>query len=329
LARSRSLKAHYLVWQELPSRLLTTQLETDLATLSGRPDLYRIAKEPLTKARRGLADYSSDNQPWPLLPMIVCEAVFGRYEPALPAAAAIQLMMAAGDVFDDIEDADSSESLVAKYGTAVAVNAATALIVLAEKAICRLVETGLDSSLVVRAIDVFNSFYTAACIGQHADLVSSQDLDISEDDYALIAGQKSASQIECACHLGALLAASNEELVRIFSSFGHSLGMASQIANDIQGIVHRSDIRKPKITLPLIFALNNSDVNSREQIKAAFTLRQEAQFDPEQFYDLLFQSGGVHYALLKMEYYKQEALNFLQQAEKSGLGVERLKPFLA
>jgi hypothetical protein len=56
-------------------------------------------------------------------------------------------MMAAGDVFDDIEDAESTDSLLAKYGPGVAVNAATALIVLAEKAICRLKETGLDSSL--------------------------------------------------------------------------------------------------------------------------------------------------------------------------------------
>jgi geranylgeranyl pyrophosphate synthase len=109
--------------------------------------------------------------------------------------------------------------------------------------------------------------------------------------------------------------------------FRNNLGGSSQIPMTFC-IVHRSDIRKPKITLPWIFAFNNSDVNSRQRIESAFTMQPGAQFDPEQIHDILFQSGGVHYAILKMEFYKQEALSFLQQAEKAGLGVERLKSFL-
>jgi competence protein ComQ len=316
------------MWQLNLSRLLAREVDNALAVLSENIDFYLIAREPLSQARRGLGSGDPDRQPWSLLPVMVYEAVSGQYEPALPAAAALQLMMAAGDVFDDLEDADSSESLAARHGPAVAINAATALLVLAEKEMCRLKEAGLGDSLVLKALEVFNSFYTTACLGQHADLSLAREQAISEDDYLRTAGWKSASQIECACQIGAMLGEADEELVRTFSSFGHNLGMASQIANDIQGVIRGADVQRRKITLPLVYALNNSEAKIREQLKSAFSEQTGTVPDPLQTRNLLFQSGGMYYATVKMEFYKQQAIYFLYEAEKAGISVERLWPFL-
>ncbi len=313
------------MWEERQAELLRDEIEALLAPLSIAAGFYGLVKEPLKKARRGLAVESAHTQPWPLLPLMVCEAISGRCEHALPAAAALQLLMAAGDVFDDIEDADSPDSLLTKYGSAVATNVATTLLILAERAITRLEGRGIEDPVIVRIMDTVNSFYTTACAGQHLDLTLAP---VSEDTYLQVIGMKSASQVECACHIGTLLANANQELVDIFAAFGHNLGMASQIANDIRGVTHGSDILKPKITLPVIYALAQTDGEARHQLEAIFVKQAGPILDSTQIKELLFRTGAIHYATVKMEFYKQRALDILSEAEGAGARVERLKSFL-
>ena len=311
--------------EDRQAELLRDELEALLAHLSETVGLYDLVKEPLTKARRGLAAGSAHDQPWPLLPLIVCQAISGHYEQALPAATALELLMAAGDVFDDVEDADSSDSLSTKYGSAVATNVATTLLVLAERAITRLEGRGVEDSVIVRVMDAVNSFYTTACAGQHLDLTLAP---VSEDTYLQVIGMKSASQVECACHIGALLANANQELVDIFAAFGHNLGMASQIANDIRGITRGSDIMKHKITLPIIYAFTQTGGEAHSQLESTFVKQSGTIPDSTQIKELLFRTGAIHYATVKMEFYKQRARDILAKAERAGVSVERLKPFL-
>ena len=139
---------------------------------------------------------------------------------------------------------------------------------------------------------------------------------------------KSASQVQCACHVGALLANANQELVDIFTKYGHNLGMASQITNDIQGITRGSDIAKRKITLPVVYALTQTEGESRHQLELIFGKQSEPVWNPTQIRDLLFRTGAIHYATVKMELYKQRALDILAEAERAGVSVERLKLFL-
>jgi len=316
------------MWQERQAELLQEEIQAVLSALSEAGDLYALVKEPLTKGRRALAAESAQEQPWPLLPLIVCEAICEHYEQALPAAVAIQFFIAAGDVFDDIEDADSSESLAARHGAAVATNVATTLLILAETAIARLKRKGVEDYVIIRVMDAVNSFYTTACTGQHLDLSLTPDIAISEDRYLKVICMKSASQIECACHIGALLATENERLIDTFGIFGHNLGMAAQITNDIQGIIRGSDILNHKITLPVVYALAQSDGKARHQLEITFSRQTELTPDPIRIRDLLFHLGAVHYATLKMEYYKQRALDILSKAVRAGADVERLKLFL-
>ena len=319
---------HLVMWEDRQAELLRDEIEALLAPLSDSASLYDLVKEPLTKAGRGLAPATAHGRPWTLLPLMVCEAISGHYENALPVAAALQLLMAAGDVFDDIEDADSSESLSARYGSAVATNVATTLLILAEKSIARLKIRDVEDYIIVRIMDAVNSFYTTACAGQHLDLSLTSKMFVSEDMYLRVASMKSASQIECACYIGALLANANQELIDTFAIFGHNLGMASQITNDIQGTTQGSDIVKHKMTLPVIYALTQADGEARNQLELTLGKQSESVTDPTQIRDLLFRIGAVHYATLKMEFYKQRAWDSLSKAEGSGASVERLKLFL-
>jgi geranylgeranyl pyrophosphate synthase len=316
------------MWQKGQAELLKKEIVSLLSPLSGTAGLSEIVKIPLNKARRGLADEAAFDRPWSFLSLIVCEAVSGRSEQALPATAAVQLLMASGDVFDDVEDADAPDSLPGKFGPAVAINAATILISLAERAAARMIDKGVKPAVVVRVMDVLNAAFTDACIGQHLDLTFSAQSIVSEEDYLQAIGLKSASQVQCACHVGALIGGSNKKIVDIFVKFGYNLGMAAQIGNDIQGIIGESDILKPKITLPYVYALSQTEGESQRYLEALFGTLPDNQPDAARVRDILFQCGAVHYATAKMEFYKEQALDFLLEAEAAGANVEKLKQFL-
>ena len=324
----RSALITFVMHQERQVDGLREEIEALLAPLSGTPDFYCLVREPLSKLRRGLVAKNTHDRLWPLLPLMVCEAISSHYERSLPAAAAMQLFMAAADVFDDIEDADSPESLPARHGTAVATNVATALLILAEKGLTRLKERGVEDCITVRAMDAINSFYTTACAGQHQDISGGSDASVSEDTYLTVAHLKSATTMECACYLGALLGKGNQEIIDMFTRFGYNLGMASQIANDIDGITQGSDILKRKVTLPVIYALAQADGEAHRQLESAFLKTSECFPDPVQTRDLLFRTGAMHYATIKMEFYKQQALDLLYEAREAGASIESLKLFL-
>lgn len=318
------------MWQDRQSRLLSEEIITILSSSIDETDLYHLVKESLTQTKRGFATKSKTqhSKPWPLLVLIVCEAISGKCKHALPAAAALQLRMAAGDIFDDIEDADSKDSIPARYGTNVATNIATTILTLAEKAITQLKKKGIEDHVIVSVIDTINSLCITACIGQHLDLSLASDNNLSEDMYFRITGMKSASQIECACHVGALLSTTDQELVDTFIKFGHNLGMASQIANDIQGVTSGIDLLKKRITLPLIYALNHANEEDRRQLELVFSRQTGPINDLEKLKDLLFNTGAIYYSIIQMELFKQQALDILTKMKEKGINIERLKLFL-
>ena len=104
--------------------------------------------------------------------------------------------------------------------------------------------------------------------------------------------------------------------------------MAAQITNDIQGITRGNDILKHQITLPIIYALNQTDGEVRNQLETTFLVPSKPVHDIDKVRDMLFRTGAIHYSILKMEYYSQQALEILSQAEASGAKVERLKLLL-
>jgi geranylgeranyl pyrophosphate synthase len=178
-------------------------------------------------------------------------------------------------------------------------------------------------------MDAVNSYYTTACAGQHLDLSLTPEEAVSEDVYLKVTAMKSASAVECACYVGALLAKANQGLTDRFAMFGHNLGMAAQIANDIRGVTRRSDIAKRKITLPAIYALAQTDGETRSLLETVFCKR-TSEFTPasDQIRELLFRTGAVQYATIKIELYKQRAMDTLSEIEREGAKVEQLKQFL-
>jgi len=104
--------------------------------------------------------------------------------------------------------------------------------------------------------------------------------------------------------------------------------MASQIANDIQGIVSGRDILQKKVTLPVIYALGHGTNRTRTQLTFKLGKEYQSVSDTTEVKERLFRSGAIFYAMTKMEIYKHKASDILQDLEKTHLNTERLKSFL-
>jgi octaprenyl-diphosphate synthase len=140
-------------------------------------------------------------------------------------------------------------------------------------------------------------------LGEMRQLTSYDALDFTEDDYFRLIAAKTASLMAAACEMGALVgvAAYREPLSR----FGHNLGMAFQIADDLldytgseelMGKPSGHDLRERKVTLPLVGALKVASDAERREIRAFFTLIDPSADEIQRIVEIVQETGGLDYA---------------------------------
>jgi geranylgeranyl pyrophosphate synthase len=294
-----------------------------LASFAETTDLHQLLLRAV-----GSVGGDAHGKSWSLLPAIVCEAVCGRYDRAVPAATMVHLLNAAAELFDDVEDADVPDDSLAGSSPATAVNAATALLILSQRAVRQFSLYGVDDATAIQAIEAVNTGYTKACAGQHRDLTVERDSIPDESAYLEITAMKSASTIECACHAGALLGGAGETVIGLFIKYGNLLGMSAQIANDIQGITDGRDILHRRMTLPVIFGLNHTGGQSFNRLQRYFSERDAGEEKTAEIKDILFQSGAIQYTMITMALYRQEAQDALDTLAHNGVTIGTLEKYL-
>ncbi len=248
--------------------------------------------------------------------LAVCRSICGQIQHALPAAAAIEFFVAALDVLDDIEDEDNEMALWKRHGRALALNASTALLMLAQLAAARLRLKSVSNVTVARAMEMIASSGAMACAGQHYDIEYESRPSISEAQYFKMIGMKSAALVECASRIGALLAGADDRQIESLGMFGRYLGIAYQIENDVDSIssqqAGKSDITKRKKTLPVVFALSNADEEARDWLASIYSAREPIGPELEsKVSQLLGSCGAVHYSIIRAEMYRRKAAKVL------------------
>ena len=164
------------------------------------------------------------------------------------------------------------------------------------------------------AVAVLASATNEMSIGEMRQLTSYDALEFSESDYYRLIASKTASLMSAACEIGAL--AGVDEYREPLAQFGHDLGMAFQIADDlldytgseaVTGKPTGQDLRERKVTLPLVGALRNvSDVESRE-ILDFFTLVAATDEDIDRVIEIVRERGGLDYANERADQYAGRA----------------------
>jgi octaprenyl-diphosphate synthase len=140
-------------------------------------------------------------------------------------------------------------------------------------------------------------------VGELRQLSSCDALDFTEQDYDRLISSKTASLMSAACELGA--AAGAEQYRQPLSEYGHALGMAFQIADDLldytqsEAVVGKptgQDLREHKVTLPLIAAMREMGDADRRQVESFFADPVVADERIDEVAGLVRRHGGLEYA---------------------------------
>ena len=155
--------------------------------------------------------------------------------------------------------------------------------------------------------------------GELMQIEKARRLDIKEEIYYDIIRQKTASLIAAACAVGAASTSKDAVLIEKMRLFGEKIGMAFQIKDDLfdfgtddVGKPLGIDIKEKKMTLPLIYALNNAPKADRSRIINNVKRHNEVPEKVAEVIDFVRKSGGLEYAQTVMMQYRQEAFDILR-----------------
>jgi octaprenyl-diphosphate synthase len=169
-----------------------------------------------------------------------------------------------------------------------------------------------------RVLQLLSSAVRLMSEGELLQLEKSRKLNLDESIYYEIIGGKTASLLASSCAAGASTTFENDDDIEKMRLFGEKIGMAFQIKDDLFdysseaiGKPTGNDIKEKKLTLPLIYTLNNCDAALRKKI-IYIIKNQNTQKDKVDFVlDAVENFGGIAYATKKMFAFRDEALEIL------------------
>jgi octaprenyl-diphosphate synthase len=165
-------------------------------------------------------------------------------------------------------------------------------------------------------------------VGELRQLSSCDALQFSEQDYNRLISSKTASLMSAACELGAALA--SEQHREPLARFGHALGMAFQIVDDLldytesEAVVGKptgQDLREHKVTLPLIAAMREMPESRRRDVEHFFADPVPSEEGIDFITNLAREHGGLEYARSRADDYGRlaaQALLELPDSESTG-----------
>jgi octaprenyl-diphosphate synthase len=173
--------------------------------------------------------------------------------------------------------------------------------------------------------------------GELLQMEKSRSLNMDEGVYFEIIRNKTASLLASACAAGAWSTSSDEALSSQMHAFGEKVGIAFQIKDDLFDYTAQdigkptgNDIKEKKLTLPLIYTLNNTDKETRRKIIYIIKNENTRKSKVAYIIDAVTKSGGIDYTIGKMNQYKQESLDILHRFPESPIrsGFEDLVNFV-
>lgn len=156
--------------------------------------------------------------------------------------------------------------------------------------------------------------------GELLQIEKARRLDIKEEIYFEIIRQKTATLIAACCATGASSAGASKEEVEKLRLLGEKIGIAFQIKDDLfdyessVSLIGKPvgiDIKERKMTLPLIYALNNSSKKEKRWMINVVKNCNEDQKMVTQLIEKVKISGGIEYTKKKMYEYRQEAMDII------------------
>jgi len=235
-------------------------------------------------------------------------------EKLMPVAMALELIHMSSLVHDDVVDASMTrrgrETVKAKWGNIVSVETGDYLLAKSLVLISK-----IDHPEVAR---ILAEISVEMCQGEIQQIKCSFDVEQTLKQYYYRIKRKTALLISACCKLGALVSGAHKRQVWALGAYGHSLGMAFQIVDDVLDITAKAselgkpiggDLRQGIMTLPMILALKSSSDPSR--LKAL--LKKMDKTDPEvwETIDLIKSTGAIDQSMQLVDLYIEKAKKHL------------------
>lgn len=169
-----------------------------------------------------------------------------------------------------------------------------------------------------KTLKILSSSIEKVVSGELLQMEKARKINFSEEIYYEVIKGKTASLLASACSAGAASTFNDENSISKFYQFGENAGMAFQIKDDLLdyseleiGKPTGSDIKERKITLPLLYTLNNCESSLRKKltriIKSKDITNEKVLFLIKQ----MEETGGIKYAEEKMLQFCDNALKIL------------------
>jgi len=269
----------------------------------------------------------------PILMLLIAKNYGGVTELTQNSAIGLELLHTASlvhdDVVDESEERRGQASVNATYNNKAAILVGDFILSTA-----LLYVSHTNNQQIIRNLAQLGRTLAS---GEILQLSNIRNEAISEDVYYDVIKQKTAALFESCAAIGALSAGASDDEVRKASLFGQNLGIMFQIRDDIFDYYDSKEIGKPtgndmaegKLTLPVIYALNNnpqyeSMMTLAKKVKAGTINADEIAV----LVEFTKRSGGIEYAEKRMEDYHQEALKYLDESVKDEAIRTSLKAYL-
>jgi octaprenyl-diphosphate synthase len=162
--------------------------------------------------------------------------------------------------------------------------------------------------------------------GELLQIEKARKLDITEKVYYDIIRQKTATLIASCCASGTNSVGMDKETIEKMRLFGEYTGIAFQIKDDLFdygsdgetiGKPTGIDIKEKKMTLPLIYSLNNASSSDKNRIIKIVKKHNENKNKVKEVINFVIETGGIEYAQKAMLDYKDKALAILKGFEQN------------
>ncbi|MFM1809525.1 MAG: hypothetical protein RLZZ382_750 [Bacteroidota bacterium] len=252
----------------------------------------------------------------PLFVFLSCKMFSETNAKSFDAAALVELLHTATLVHDDVVD-DANE----RRGY-FSVNA------LWKNKIAVLVGDYMLSRILLLSIEKQNTDLLAIIArsvremseGELLQIEKARKLDITEDVYFEVIRKKTASLIATCCEAGYLASGgtTHREVMRLF---GEKVGLSFQLKDDIFdfgsaaeiGKPTGNDIREQKMTLPIIYTLNNAPAAEATELRNIIKNHNDSESHIRKAIDLVKRNKGIEYAEQRMRSLGNEAKALLDE----------------
>ncbi len=169
--------------------------------------------------------------------------------------------------------------------------------------------------------------------GELLQIEKTRKLNLSEDIYFEIITNKTASLLSSACAAGTWSTTMDDAKTEQMRLFGEKAGIAFQIKDDLFdygsasiGKPTGNDIKEKKLTLPLIYTLNNVDQSKKKELIYLLKNDNRQKKNIQYIIEEVVKAGGIDYAEKTMFRYRDEAISLLHQFPKNDIrdGLESL-----